>query len=149
MPGSGESHWNKVRNCYQRLHFCLVRVAKDGHHSQAPLPTPSVTRITMGTISFPCCFSARAGDELHSGLAPQLQGNQLGEKLLLTLCRSGECPDGEAHGWMSTHPQRMIEAKMDLLKAHHNIQRSLVEVVVTSCRKSRKALGLLLIRKIV
>ena len=30
----------------------------------------------------------------------------------------------------------MIEAKIDLLKVHNNIQRLLVQVVVTSCMKS-------------
>ena len=58
----------------------------------------------------------------------------------LTQCESGECPDRKVHGWTSTHPQGMIEAKRDLPEVHHNIQRLSIKVgkvIVTYSKKSK------------
>ena len=74
---------NKGWKCDQRLHLCLVRAAKDGHHPKLLLTYPICDEDSHWHNLFTPHFLARVSGEVDSGLAPHFGGDQLGEETLL------------------------------------------------------------------
>ena len=66
----------------QRLHLCLVRVAKDSHHSKAPLVYPIGDEDHHWDDLHAHHSLAGAGGEVDSDLTPHLWGDQPGEEPL-------------------------------------------------------------------
>ena len=64
----------------QRLHLCLVRAAKDGHHPKLPLTYSICDEDSDWHNLLNAHFLIRASDEVDSGLAPHFRGDQLGKE---------------------------------------------------------------------
>ena len=71
--------WDKVKSTTEGSTFAWLEWQKTVAIPRLPSPTLSVTRIAMGIISSLIIFLLELVTN-DSGLAPQLQGNQLGKK---------------------------------------------------------------------
>ena len=81
MPGSADSSRNKAKSPTKGSTFAWSEQQKIVAIPRIPFPTPISDQDCHGGDLLAHSFSARAGDELDSSLAPQLQGNQLGDML--------------------------------------------------------------------
>ena len=132
---SGESYWNKVESTTKGCAFAWPEWQMMATIPRNPSPTPLAIKINMGVISLPVFFLPEL--EMNSTLVWLHSSKETSwRKALPTLCVNREHLDKEAYQLMPIFLQRMIEAKKGLLKAHHNIQRSIVKAVMTSCAPS-------------
>ena len=136
MPGSGESHWNKVKSATEDSTFAWSEWQKVVAIPRIPSSTPLATKITMGAISLPIVFLPEL--VMNSTLAWLYSSRETSQEKSSTNTMQKWRVSIWGSSWMGIHLSSEIEAKMDVLKAHHSTQRLLVGVVVTSCRKSRR-----------